>query len=79
MLDNTTVLLGSNLGNANSHDWRNLPVMVAGGGFQHGQHVACNAENNTPLSNLFVQMLQRMGMEVDSFGTSSGASVPGFA
>lgn len=79
LLSNTMVLLGSNLGNANSHDWRNLPIMLAGGGFKHGQHVACDATNNTPLSNLFVQMLQHMQLEVDAFGTSTGSSVPGFA
>lgn len=64
--------------NANSHDWRNLPVLLAGGGFQHGQHVARDAKDNTPLCNLYVQMLQKMGIEGDTFGTSSAASVPGF-
>lgn len=78
LLDNTMVLFGSNLGNANSHDWRNLPVLLAGGGFQHGQHVARDAKDNTPLCNLYVQMLQKMGIEGDTFGTSSSASVPGF-
>jgi hypothetical protein len=77
LLDNTMVLFGSNLGNANSHDWHNLPMVLAGGGFKHGQHLGFDAKNNTPLSNLFVQMLQRMSMETDSFGTSTGASVPG--
>jgi hypothetical protein len=79
LLDNTMVLFGSNLGNANSHDWTNLPILLAGGGFKHGQHVVCDAKNNVPLGNLFVQMVQKMGLEVDSFGTSSAASVPGLA
>lgn len=79
LLDNTSVLFGSNLGNANSHDWRNLPVLLAGGGFQHGQHIACDAKDNTPLANLFVQVAQKMGVELDEFGSSSKASVPGFA
>jgi len=78
LLDNTSVLFGSNLGNANSHDWRNLPVMLAGGGFQHGQHIACDAKDNTPLANLFVQVMQKMGVESGEFGSSSKASVPGF-
>ncbi len=78
MLDNTSVLFGSNLGNANSHDWRNLPIMLAGGGFQHGQHIACDAKDNTPLANLFVQVMQKMGVEAEDFGSSSKASVPGF-
>lgn len=78
LLDNTSVLFGSNLGNANSHDWRNLPILLAGGGFQHGQHIACDAKDNTPLANLFVQMMQKMGVEAEEFGSSSKAVVPGF-
>jgi hypothetical protein len=77
LLDNTMVLFGSNLGNANSHDWTNLPVLLAGGGFKHGQHLAFDAKNNTPLSNLFVQMLQKMGVETDKFGSSTKTAVPG--
>jgi hypothetical protein len=69
LLDRTMVLLGSNLGNASSHDTTNLPILLAGGGFKHGQHLALNRENNTPLCNLYVSMLQRFGMEVSSFGT----------
>lgn len=79
LLDNTSVLFGSNLGNANSHDWRNLPILLAGGGFKHGQHVACDAKNNTPFANLFVQIMQKMGVEADTFGSSTSTSVPGFA
>ena len=79
LLDNTMVLFGSNLGNANSHDWHNLPMMLAGGGFQHGQHLAYDAKNNVPMSNLFVQMLQRMKVETDTFGSSTAAGLPGFA
>jgi hypothetical protein len=73
------VLFGSNLGNANSHDSRNLPIVLAGGGFKHGQHLAFDAKNNVPLCNLFVQMLQRMGMEAGAFGTSSSTGVAGLA
>ncbi len=73
LLDNTMFLFGSNLGNANSHDWRNLPVLLAGGGFKHGHHVAFDQKNNTPLSNLFVTMLQRFGLETESFGSSTAA------
>ena len=72
LLDNTMVLFGSNLGNANNHDWHNLPLVVAGGGFKHGQHLAFDAKNNTPMCNLFVTMLQRMGLESDHFGSSTG-------
>ena len=79
LLDNTMVFFGSNLGNANSHDWHNLPTLLAGGGFKHGQHIALDAKNNTPMSNLFVPMLQKFGMEIDSFGTSTAAGLPGFS
>jgi hypothetical protein len=72
LLDRTMVLLGSNLGNASSHETTNLPILLAGGGFRHGQHLVFNRENNTPLCNLYVTMLQRLGMEVSSFGTSRG-------
>jgi len=72
LLDQTMVLYGSNLGNASAHDPRNLPILLFGGGFKHGQHLAFDRDNNTPLSNLFVSMLQRFGLEVDAFGTSTG-------
>lgn len=77
LLDNSMVFYGSNLGNANSHDTRNLPILLAGGGFKHGQHLMFDPKDNIPMCNLFVQMLQNMGMEVDSFGSSTAASVPG--
>jgi hypothetical protein len=72
LLDRTMVLFGSNLGNANSHDTRNLPILLAGGGFTHGRHVAFDAHNNTRLCNLFVTMLERLGVETDRFGSSTG-------
>ncbi len=73
LLDNTMVMFGSNLGNANAHDAKNLPILVAGGDFSHGQHVAYDAKSNTPLSNLFVSMMQKMKLPVDQFGSSSGS------
>ncbi len=72
LLDRTMILLGSNLGNSNTHETNNLPVLLAGGGFQHGQHLVFDRENNTPLCNLYVSMLQRLGLEVSSFGSSKG-------
>jgi len=78
LLEHTAVLFGSNLGNASSHDWHNLPVIVAGGGFKHGAHLAYDEKNNTPLSNLFVPLAQRMGVETDAFGSSTSAGVTGF-
>ena len=70
LLDHTAVLYGSNLSDANKHDCRNLPIILAGGGFRHGQHLTFKEQ--TPLSNLYVSMLQRMGFETDSFSLSTG-------
>ena len=66
------MFLGSTLGNANSHDNRNMPFILAGGGFKHGQHLAFKIRASLPLANLFVSMLQRLGLEVDTFGSSTG-------
>jgi hypothetical protein len=71
LLDQTSVLFGSNLGNANAHNPRNLPIMLAGGGYDHGRYVAFDKQNNTPLCNLFVNLLGNMGIESDSFATST--------
>src|SRR5262249_30132472 len=57
LLDQTMVLLGSNLGNANSHSNENLPILLAGGGFKHGQHLSFSQTRNAPLANLFITML----------------------
>lgn len=76
LLDNTMLLYGSNLSNANAHDTTNLPIIFAGGGFKHGQHLVHDSKNNKPLANLFVTMLRRMGLEIDRFGSSTGA-MPG--
>jgi hypothetical protein len=72
LLDSTSVLLTSNLGNASNHDNRNMPVLLAGGGFRHGQHLAFDQKKNYPLPNLFVSLLQNVGMETDQFATSTG-------
>jgi hypothetical protein len=72
LLDRTMILYGSNLGDANAHVTTNLPVLFAGGGFRHGQHLAFDTTDNYPLPNLFVSMLQRMGIEADRFATSTG-------
>ena len=72
LLDRTAVFFSSNLGNASSHSTRNLPVLLAGGGFRHGQHLAFNPNNPPPLANLYVSMLQRLGINADRFGSSTG-------
>ena len=72
LLENTSVLLTSNLGNASSHDNRNMPVVLAGGGFKHGRHLAHDRKKNYPLPNLYLSVLQKTGLEVDRFATSTG-------
>lgn len=77
LLDHTAILFGSNLGNASSHNWRNLPIILAGGGYRHGSYVAHDAEDNTPLANLFVELAQRMGVNAEAFGSSTGVGIDG--
>ncbi len=72
LLDNTSVLLTSNLGNASNHSNKNMPVVVAGGGFQHAGHLAFDQKHNAPLPNLFVSLLQNVGMQTDQFASSTG-------
>ena len=79
LLDSTSVLFGSNLGNASSHNWKNLPLILAGGGFRHGQYIAHDKDNNTPLANLYVAIAQQMGLETDCFGSSTGAGITGLS
>lgn len=72
LLDRTMVLYGTCMGSANSHSNTNVPMMLAGGGFRHGQHLIFDQQNNYPLTNLFVSMLQRVGIETDTFSTGKG-------
>jgi hypothetical protein len=72
LLDRTMILYGSNLGDANAHSTNNLPVIFAGGGFRHGQHLAFDTRQNYPLPNLFISVLQRMGIEANGFASSTG-------
>ncbi len=72
LLDRTMFFFSSNLGNASNHATTNLPVLLAGGGFKHGQHLAFDPKSPPPLCNLFVSMLRRLGLEEDRFGSSTG-------
>jgi len=72
LLDRTMVLHGAAMGNANSHSNVNLPVLLAGGGFKHGQHLAFDKDRNHPLATLYVSMLQRVGIDAARF--ASGAT-----
>lgn len=72
LLDRTTILVTSNLGSGNSHSNKDLPVLLAGGRFQHSQHLAF-APGSMPLCNLYVSVLHQLGFEDTAFGTSTGA------
>jgi hypothetical protein len=72
LLDRTSVFFSSNLGDASTHATKNLPIILAGGGFKHGQHLAFDPKNPPPLSNLYLSMLHRLGIEADKFGSSNG-------
>jgi hypothetical protein len=77
LLDSTSVLFGSGIGDANSHKNSDLPIVLAGGGYRHGEFkkIAAAGPNKVPLCNLFVDLAQRMGVETESFGNSNGRSV----
>lgn len=75
LLNNTTVLSGSGMGNGSSHSNKDLPILVAGNGWKsHGTHVASPRENSkrVPLCNLFTTMLQQFGVEIDQFAKANG-------
>jgi hypothetical protein len=78
LLDHTMVLLGSNLGDASSHNNRNMPIILAGGDFKHGQHLAFGRTQNEALPKLYVKILQKLGLETDSFAHTTG-TLPGLA
>lgn len=75
LLDHTSVLFGSGMANANAHTNKNLPIILAGGGFKHEGYRAISRKglNRRPLGNLYVSMLQRFGLEIESFGNSTGS------
>ena len=74
LLDSTSVLFGSGMGDANSHKNSDLPIVLAGGGYKHGEfrEVPREGINKVPLCNLFVDIAQKMGVETDAFGSSTG-------
>jgi hypothetical protein len=77
LIDNTITVVGAGMGNASSHDATNLPILIAGGGFKHGQHIPHDPKNPPPLCNLWVQIAHRMGVEVDKFGSSNKETLAG--
>ena len=74
LLDSTTVLFGSGMGDGNTHKNSDLPILLAGGGYKHGEfrQVANDGTKKVRLCNLFVDIAQKMGVEIESFGNSTG-------
>jgi hypothetical protein len=71
LLDQTAIVYASNLSNASAHTCENLPVFLAGGGFNHQGHVLHDRKKNTPLSNLYLRVLHQLGVITPSFGSST--------
>ena len=74
LLDHSMIVYGAGLGDGNRHDHDNLPLLMAGRGggtIAPGRHVRYASE--TPMCNLLVSMLERVGAPVMSFGDSTGA------
>ncbi|MEM0925624.1 MAG: DUF1552 domain-containing protein [Planctomycetota bacterium] len=74
LLQRTSVLFGSGMGNANSHTNTNLPIILAGGGFRHQGTMWFDPKGHhrPPLTNLYLSMLHRFGVQADRFSTSTG-------
>lgn len=77
LLDNTMVFFSSCLGDASRHSNRDMPTLLAGGGFKHGHHWNCmKANSQTPLNNLYTTMLQKFGIEIEKFASATGTFDP---
>jgi hypothetical protein len=72
LLSRTIVLMGTNMGSANAHSNDNLPAFLVGGGFKHAGHLAFDRKKNYPLSNVYVSILQRLGVPTDQFSSGKG-------
>ena len=74
LLDQTTILFGSGMGNGNAHTNNDLPILMAGRGYQTGSHkIMPSAKNKRiPLSNLYLSILQDLGIEDEGFAHSNG-------
>ena len=68
LLDHTTVVMGSNFGNSSNHTCDYLPIIVAGGGYRHQAHTVL--EKQTPLCNLYLELLHKHDIDAERFGSS---------
>ncbi|MEM6279836.1 MAG: DUF1552 domain-containing protein [Verrucomicrobiota bacterium] len=73
LLDDTVILLGTGMGDASRHSNANLPTLVAGGGFDHGSHIAIDAKKpDAPLlGDLYLTLMHQLGIEQDQFSNAS--------
>jgi BMFP domain-containing protein YqiC len=73
LFDNTSILYGCGMATG-THSTRNLPLVLAGGGFKHGEHKVYPEEDGkrVPAANLLLSILQSCGLEIDQFGASTG-------
>ena len=75
LLDNCAIVYGSGISDANRHRHNNLPVILAGGknqGYKPGRHLVLPVEENIPMANLYLTMLERIGVKEDKLGDSNG-------
>jgi Protein of unknown function (DUF1552) len=82
LLDNSIIIYGSPMGNPNVHNHKRCPLLLAGrGGGQIKGNLHLKAPDGTPMANVMLTVLQKLGVETDSFGDSTGAfelnDVPG--
>ena len=73
LLDHSIYMLGSGMGNPDIHNHTNLPIVLAGGrtsGLKGARHI--KYEQSTPLANLHLTLLDKVGVHLETFGDSSG-------
>ena len=71
LLDHTTVVIGSNFGDASNHTCNNLPTIIAGGNYDHQMHTVL--DKPTPLCNLWLELLHTHNIDAGQFGSSQQA------
>ncbi|QDT10344.1 DUF1552 domain-containing protein [Stieleria marina] len=72
LLDTTVVMFGTGMGDASRHSNRDLPTIVSGGGFQHGQHIATDPQGSDSrlLGDVFISVLEQLGIPAPSFSNA---------
>ena len=75
LLDNATILYGSGMSDGNGHNHHNLPTLLVGGGsgsIKGNRHIKYALDKETPITNLFLDVLEKFDIPLESFGDSSG-------